>query len=63
VTFHANALGIAWDPFVEVIQQSFRNSDVYPLASGLRGAAGVWPDRIRVVLANPHRLPARGRPL
>ena len=37
VTVHANALGIAWDPFVEVIQQSFRNSDVYPLASGLGG--------------------------
>jgi hypothetical protein len=37
VMVHANALGIAWDPFVEVIQQSFRNSDVYPLASGLGG--------------------------
>ena len=37
VTVHANAIGVAWDPFVEVIQQSFRNSDVYPLASGFGG--------------------------
>jgi hypothetical protein len=37
VTMHANVVGVAWDPYVEVIQQSFRNSDVYPLASGLGG--------------------------
>jgi hypothetical protein len=37
VTVHANVLGIGWDPYAEVIQQSYRNSDVYPLASGLGG--------------------------
>jgi hypothetical protein len=37
VTVHSNWLGVAWDPFVEVIEQSYRNSDLYPLASGLGG--------------------------
>jgi len=37
VTVHANVLGIGWDPYVEVVQQTYRNSDIYPLASGLGG--------------------------
>jgi hypothetical protein len=37
LTAHLNAGNVALDPFVEIIQQSYRNSALYPLASGLSG--------------------------
>ena len=33
----AKAQNVSLDPYVEVVQQSFRNSSLYPLASGLSG--------------------------
>jgi hypothetical protein len=37
LTLHAKAGNISLDPYVEVVQQSFRNLTLYPLASGLSG--------------------------
>jgi hypothetical protein len=37
LTAHAAAWNVSFDPYVEVVQQSFRNSALYPLASGLNG--------------------------
>ncbi len=37
VTMHANLGNVALDPFAEMVQQSFRNSSFYPLASNLSG--------------------------
>ncbi len=37
LTLHANVGNVAFDPFAEVVQQSFRNSTFYPLASNLSG--------------------------
>jgi hypothetical protein len=37
LTLHANAGNVALDPYVEVVQQSFRNLTLYPLASGMSG--------------------------
>jgi len=37
LTLHAMAGNISLDPYGEVVQQSFRNSSLYPLASGLSG--------------------------
>ena len=37
LTVHVNAGNLALDPYVEVVQQSYRNSSFYPLASGLSG--------------------------
>jgi hypothetical protein len=37
LTLHAKAGNVSLDPYVEVVQQSFRNSSLYPLASGLSG--------------------------
>ena len=37
VTMHGNIGPVALDPFAEVVQQSFRNSSFYPLASNLSG--------------------------
>ncbi len=37
VTVHAALGPIAFDPYVEIVQQSFRNSGLYPLASNLSG--------------------------
>jgi hypothetical protein len=37
LTLHANLGNIALDPFAEYVQQSFRNSSFYPLASNLSG--------------------------
>ena len=36
-TMHANLGNVALDPFVEVVQQSYRSSALYPLSSGLAG--------------------------
>jgi hypothetical protein len=37
LTLHGNAGDISLDPYAEIVQQSFRNSTLYPLASGLSG--------------------------
>ena len=37
LTVHRDLGAFALDPYVEVVQQSFRNSTFYPLASGLSG--------------------------
>jgi hypothetical protein len=37
LTVHVNAGNISLDPFAEVVQQSFRNLTLYPLASGMNG--------------------------
>jgi hypothetical protein len=41
-TAHLNAGNIALDPYVEVVQQSYRNSDFYPLASMLNGTLSTY---------------------
>jgi hypothetical protein len=38
LTVHANVGNVALDPYVEVVQQNFRNLTLYPLASGMNGA-------------------------
>jgi tetratricopeptide (TPR) repeat protein len=37
LTVHANLGNVAIDPYAEVVQQSFRNLTLYPLASGMNG--------------------------
>jgi hypothetical protein len=37
LTVHVNAGNISLDPYAEVVQQSFRNLTLYPLASGMNG--------------------------
>lgn len=37
LTVHVNAGNISLDPYAEVVQQSFRNLTLYPLASGMSG--------------------------
>jgi hypothetical protein len=37
LTLHATVANVSLDPYGEVVQQSFRNSSFYPLASGLSG--------------------------
>jgi hypothetical protein len=37
LTLHATVGNVSLDPYGEVVQQSFRNSSFYPLASGLSG--------------------------
>jgi tetratricopeptide (TPR) repeat protein len=37
LTVHANVGNVALDPYAEVVQQSFRNLTLYPLASGQNG--------------------------
>jgi tetratricopeptide (TPR) repeat protein len=36
-TAHVNVGNVALDPYVEIVQRSYRNSGFYPLASGLSG--------------------------
>ena len=66
LTLHAKAGNVSLDPYVEVVQQSFRNSSFYPLATGLSGtlstvglqASGpitsglAWQSRIAFARAN-----------
>jgi hypothetical protein len=66
LTLHAKAGNVSLDPYVEVVQQSFRNSSFYPLATGLSGtlstvglqasgpiASGLaWQSRIAFARAN-----------
>ncbi len=42
LTVHANAGSVALDPFVEFVQQSFRNSGFYPFATGLSGPLSTY---------------------
>jgi tetratricopeptide (TPR) repeat protein len=37
LTMHAKVGNVALDPYAEFVQQSFRNSSLYPLASGMNG--------------------------
>jgi hypothetical protein len=37
LTVHAKAGNVSLDPYAEIVQQSFRNSTFYPLATGLSG--------------------------
>jgi hypothetical protein len=66
LTAHAKAGNVSLDPYVEVVQQSFRNSSFYPLATGLSGtlstvgvqasgpiASGLsWQSRVAFARAN-----------
>jgi len=42
LTLHANVGNVALDPYAEIVQQSFRNSTFYPLASGLSGTLSTF---------------------
>jgi hypothetical protein len=42
VTVHTNLGSVALDPYAEIVQQSFRNSAFYPLASGLSGTVSSY---------------------
>jgi hypothetical protein len=42
LTLHTNIGNVALDPYAEIVQQSFRNSSFYPLASGLSGTLSTY---------------------
>jgi len=42
LTVHTNVGHVALDPYVEIVQQSFRNSSFYPLASGFSGTLSTY---------------------
>jgi hypothetical protein len=42
LTAHANVGNVALDPYVEIVQQSFRSSGFYPFASGLSGTLSTY---------------------
>jgi hypothetical protein len=42
LTLHTNVGAVALDPYAEIVQQSFRNSSFYPLASGLSGTLSTY---------------------
>lgn len=42
LTVHATVGNVALDPYVEIVQQSFRSSAFYPLASGLSGPLSTY---------------------
>jgi hypothetical protein len=42
LTVHATAGNVSLDPYVEYVQQSFRNSTDYPLASGMTGPLSTY---------------------
>lgn len=42
LTLHTNVGNLALDPYVEIVQQSFRNSSFYPLASGFSGTLSTY---------------------
>ena len=68
LTLHAMAGNVSLDPYAEIVQQGFRNSALYPLASGLSGtlstvglqasgpiAAGLaWQSRLAYARASDH---------
>ena len=69
LTVHAKAGNVSLDPYAEIVQQSFRNSTFYPLATGLSGTlstvgrAGLRPDRFRPFMAIARRFCPRQRPV
>ncbi len=42
LTLHTNVGNVALDPYAEIVQQSFRSSSLYPLASGLSGTLSTY---------------------
>jgi hypothetical protein len=42
LTAHAHVGEVAFDPYVEVVQQNFHNSTLYPLATGLNGTLATY---------------------
>ncbi len=42
LTLHASVGDIAFDPYVEIVQQSYRSSNLYPLASDLSGMLATY---------------------
>jgi hypothetical protein len=42
LTVHAKIGEVALDPYVEIVQQSFRNLTLYPLASGMSGTLSTY---------------------
>jgi hypothetical protein len=42
LTLHGRAGDVSLDPYAEVVQQNFRNSTLYPLASGLSGTLSTY---------------------
>jgi tetratricopeptide (TPR) repeat protein len=42
LTLHTNLRNVALDPYAEIVQQSFRSSSLYPLASGLSGTLSTY---------------------
>jgi hypothetical protein len=42
LTLHTNVGNLALDPYAEIVQQSYRNSTFYPLASGLSGTLSTY---------------------
>lgn len=42
LTVHANAGRVSLDPYAEFVQQSYRNSTFYPLASGMSGPLSTY---------------------
>jgi hypothetical protein len=42
VTLHASVKNVSLDPYAEFVQQSFRNSTFYPLASGMTGPLSTY---------------------
>jgi hypothetical protein len=42
LTAHANVSSVSLDPYAEFVQQSFRNSTFYPLASGMTGPLSTY---------------------
>jgi hypothetical protein len=42
VTVHAGVGAISLDPYAEIVQQSYRSSTLYPLASGLTGTISTY---------------------
>ena len=42
LTLHTNVGNVALDPYAELVQQSFRNSSFYPLASGFSGTLSTY---------------------
>ena len=66
LTVHAKAGNVSLDPYAEIVQQSFRSSTFYPLATGLSGTlstVGVRPDPFRPFMAIARRFCPRQRPV
>jgi hypothetical protein len=42
LTLHGKVGDVSLDPYAEIVQQSFRNSTLYPLASGLSGTLSTY---------------------